>query len=120
MRRPAIALLLVFLVACGASARESALRTSFVAVTSLQAGFEEWDKAHQTAIVDASTSYEEGVAKLEEYWKKRTDATNAFEAAYRTIAAAALAEDSPTFSGAKRAYEQLVLALQTLTGGKLP
>ncbi len=121
MTRPALLLLIVVLAACGVSAREQALRSTFVAVTSAQAGFETWDREHQLAIVDKATSYEDGEAKLRAYWKARTDVANAFEAAYRTIAAALIAADNRyTLTGAKRAYEQLVTALDVLTGGKLP
>jgi hypothetical protein len=121
VKRPAVLLLLfVVLAACGASAREKALRTSFVAVTTLQAGFEAWDKEHQLAIVEKASSYEAGAAEIEAYWKKRTDVTNGFEAAYRTIAAALIADEKHTLTGAKRAYDQLVQALTVLTGGKLP
>jgi len=124
LTRPALLLLVVFLAlgaACGASARHKALKTSFVAATSLQAGFEAWDKEHQLDLADKATSYEDGVARLEAYWKKRTDVQNAFEALYRMIAAALLAdEDENAFVAATRAYEQLAKALKILTGGKLP
>lgn len=126
MIRPAVMLVLVCVfAACGASAREqihgAALNTSYIAVTSAQAGFESWDQSHQDSIVNAATSYEAGVAALEAYWKQQVTVVNAFEAAYRAIAAAALAsDDAHALIRVKRAYEQLVLALQVLTKGKVP
>jgi hypothetical protein len=121
--RPALLLVLLvcFVAACGASAREKVLHGSYIAVTSAQSGFEAWDRVHQDDIVDKATSYEDGVAKLEAYWKAQVAVTNAFEAAYRAIAAAALADTEPlTMKTVRRTYDELVLALQKLTGGKLP
>jgi len=109
------------MIACGASAREKALRTTFVAATTAQAGFVEWDKEHQLQIARDAPSKLIALAELTTYREKRAGVVDAFEAVYRAIAAAALLEqDHKSLASALGAFEQLRLALSLLTGGQVP
>ena len=118
----AITLVLVFILsACGASAREKALHTTYVTVTTAQAGFEAWDREHQMAIVNAATSQADGLAKLSAYHDKRKPVCIAFEATYRMLAGAAiLNKDHKSMPALLGAALQLWQALEVLTGKRWP
>lgn len=93
MRLRALPLLLVLLVACGASARERTIRTALVAVNEARDAFVIVDRDIQLGIVKVATSKEDGAAKLADYRKSRENLVAAFEVAYRAIAIAATIDD---------------------------
>lgn len=122
MRRPVTVLVfLLALVACGPSARQQTLRTMLTATTAAQAGFISWNGDQLDHIAETAPSFEEGLAAIAEHEKTSSTVVKAFEVVYRSIAAAALLEeDQKSLVSAVGAFEQLRLALRTLTGGKLP
>lgn len=124
MTRPAVVrilLLLAFVAACGASAREKALRTTYIATTTAQAGFVEWNKEHQLQIARNAPSKLIALAELTTYREKREPVLAAFEATYRALAAAAILEDDhKSLAAALAAAEQLGEALRVLTGRSWP
>lgn len=127
MKRPrqfdiAIVLTLAFiLLACGASARQKALRVTFTATAAAQAGFVTWDKDRQLSIVRGASSQAEALTELGKYKDKRSVVLTAFEVTYRTLASAAiLDEDQKSLMTAVGAFNQLRLALSSLTNGALP
>lgn len=123
IRRTVCILLLFVFVACGASAREKTLRTTYLATTAAQAGFVKWDQEHQLEIARTAPSKLLGLAALTAYSTStaRADVVKAFELVYRTLAAAAILEDDPkSLVSAIAAAEQLGKVLKILTGGKLP
>lgn len=94
MRRPAVAILLVLLVACGASARTRALQSQLAITNVARDTFVAVSEKRQLQIVETATSREDGIAKLTAFRKARDPVVKAFEAAYRAIAAAALIDTS--------------------------
>lgn len=120
-RRYGLPLLLVVLVACGASQRTKALRATLQATQATQAGFVSWDREHQHGIVVAATSEADGAAHLEAYREARAHVLDAFGSVYRAIAAAALLEkDDRSLTDTLAAAAQLRRVLQKLTGKDLP
>ena len=79
---------LALLAACGPSARTRTLHTTLATVDATRAGFIAYDDQQQAAIIDRSTSFEDGRAHLEAYRAARAGVVLAFEAAYRAIALA--------------------------------
>lgn len=122
MRRPlSLVVLLVVLVACGANVREQTLRTTYTGVTAAQAGFLAWDRVHQLELAQTATTYEHGVEQLHAYHAAREPVLEAFEATYRALAAAAIADkDDESLFSAVRAFERLRTALRALTKGRVP
>jgi hypothetical protein len=122
MRRPVT--LLVFclaLVACGPSARQQLLKTTFVATKAAQAGFVAWDAEKMSTIGKAATSLEDGVSQIAAHKEKRSEVVKAFETTYRVLAQAALLdEDQTSIVTIVGAFEKLRLALRKLTDGRLP
>lgn len=110
--RPLLSLLLVVLVACGASARETTIRTTYTGVTALQAGFLAWDLEHQRDLTRGVTTVADGLAKLDAYKTAREPVLKAFDVVYRALAAAAIVSDDPkSLPGAIAAADQLRLAI---------
>lgn len=102
----AIAVLILLVLACCAGGRreqvataQAGLQTAMSAAEAAARGFEEWDRAHQGAIVAAATSEADGRAKLATYRQKREAVLLAFEAFEATVDAAlaimAVTEPSP-------------------------
>lgn len=113
--------LLIVLMACGPSARQQTLRTMYTGATTAQAGFVAWDKEKMLSLSREATTLEDLQVKIAKYKEARSPVVDAFEVVYRGLAAAALLdEDQASLVSAVGAFEQLRLALRTLTGGKLP
>lgn len=93
-RRLALLLLFAFAVGCGAGQRERTLHAALVTVDVASVAFVEVNKAQLDKAVAGSTSYEDGIHRIEA-WEKRSDPVlNGIRIAYRLIAAAALDTDS--------------------------
>jgi hypothetical protein len=109
------------IIACGASVRQQTLKTMLAGATTAQAGFIAWNGEQLDHIAETAPSFEEGLAAIAEHEKTVSPVVKGFEVVYRTIAAAALLdEDQKSLMSAVGAFEQLRLALKTLTKGALP
>ena len=99
---------------CGASARETALRSSFIGVNAAREGFVTWDEQHQGQIVAGATSYVDGQTQLAEYRTAREQIVSAFVVAYRAVALAATTEDAPLkdMLAAVKALREAIASLQ--------
>lgn len=116
---PVLLVLLVALAGCGASARQTALRTTHVAMSSAQAAFMKFDKAAQYAILATAGEGDDVRARIAEYRMKRDIVLDKFETAWRALVDAAL-DDSTPLELALKHWRELVEMLRTLTGGKVP
>lgn len=117
MRARASVLLLVLLVACGASARERTIRTALVTVNEARDAFVIIDRDVQLAIVAKASSKDEGVATLAIYRKQREGLITAFEEAYRSIAiAAALDDGTRSLAAAVEAVAKIQTLVDRLKG----
>lgn len=74
----------------GCAGHQAELRASLIAIDAARDGFIAWDDAHQSAIVKASTSLEQGRADLDRYHQHREPVLRGFEIAYKALAIAAL------------------------------
>lgn len=91
-RRIGLLLLFAFLVACGASARHKTLQVALTTVTAADTAFVEVNRLKLDEAVSSSTSYEDGLLRIEA-WETRSDPVlAAIKLAYQVIAAAALDE----------------------------
>lgn len=90
VRHLALVALAVLVVACGASQRERTLRLTLATTDATAAGFAAWDGQHQLELVATAPTRAEAEAALASYQARRAVVIDAFEAAYRSLAAAAL------------------------------
>jgi len=119
IRRSVVLILLVALVACGAGQREQTIKGTLVSTNAARDGFVTFDAGRQNQIVDrakaAGKSKVEVVAEIAAYREQRAAVVDLFEAAYRTIAAAAvLQDDAKSLDAVVRATELLYKALQQI------
>lgn len=92
-----IALLLLALVACGASARQRTVNATFAATNAASSAFATFDRDEQLNIVRAAPDKTTSHASLEAWRARQVEIEQLFAGAYRGIAAAAIADDSPSF-----------------------
>ncbi len=114
MRQTVTVLLALCLLACGASGREKSLRGTLLAVNSARDGFVAWDAERQQAIVASATNIESGTTGLAEYRRKREPTIEAFTAAYRAVAIAAVMNDDPSLASVLDAARRLLVMLDGL------
>lgn len=114
-RLAAIALI-VLVAACGAT-RAKTLRTTLAGVDATATGFETWDGEHQLAIVDQAETRDAAEAELAAYRARRDVVIAAFEAAYRTIAVAALDPDAGSIAPAIAAAQAVYQLVQQIRRG---
>ena len=107
----------VALPACGASQRETTIKTALVTVDTARDSFVAFDASEQSMIVNKATSLDDGKAQLATYRDRRVKIVEAFTVAYRAIAAAATINDDPSIAGLSAALAQLLAAVTTITGG---
>lgn len=117
MKRVAISINLIIvalLVAgCGPSTRERVLHTTFVSLNAAADGFVLYDRVQQHAINQLAMSLQEGRDKLADYRARRHVVMQAFQAAYRALAAATIVSDDPkSFASAVNAAAILKSALE--------
>lgn len=124
MRNPSRILLLVVLalVACGASARQRTISATLLGVDAAKAAFVAADATHQLQLVAGATSHDDGAAKLASYRDRRVKLVIAFEAAYRALAIAAILNDDPKslanlVAAAKVALDEWRVLQAELSGG---
>ena len=96
-------------------AHQKTLRATLIGLNAARDGFVTWDMAHQTDIVEAATTFEDGQNQLREYRQAREKVVLGFEVAYKLLAAAALDPSSANMStmlaAAKDVYD-VVIALK--------
>jgi phosphatidylserine decarboxylase len=114
--RAAIVILALVLAACGASARERTIKTTFVGLNAARDGFIVWDAEYQKNVVNNATSYEVGKAALTEYRNRREIVVRSLAAAYRAIAAAAIEQSDADAAAAVAAAIEFYHAVEQLTG----
>ena len=108
------ALIVMAIIGCGASQRETTLKATFVTVNSLRNGFTAFDKAEQQKIVDAAKTTDEGTAGLLAYRERRTKVLAIFDDVYQALAAAVVTEDAPSLAAASQLAAQLKHAYDDL------
>lgn len=91
----AIALAPAMLSGCGASARETTIKTTLTVVNAARDGFVAIDRDKQAKIVAEAKTLDEGKAALALYRDKRQAILTAFETTYRALAVAAILKDDP-------------------------
>lgn len=114
-RRAPIALLLAFvLAACGANARDTTIKDTFVLLNAARDGFESWNKSHEATIVANAASVPDGQAKLAAYRKKVQPILDGAEAAYDALKLAAAATDQVSLDNAVAAAANLVATITAI------
>lgn len=114
-----VVILAIFAGACGASAeekRQTTLKYALTGINTARDGFVEWDRVHQIQIAERATSLEDGLKQLASYKEKRVYVEKGFEAAYRSLALAALELDLSSFNLALVEIKALGVLLEELTG----
>lgn len=114
IRRPALLLLVVLLAACGASARTKALQTQLLAVNVARDTLVAVSEKRQAQLVESAVSVDDGKAKLAAFRKAREPVVEAFEKAYRAIAAAALIDDASSVTEIAAAVMNAVTLVKEL------
>lgn len=114
LKRHAIPLLLVFLVACAASTRERTINATLAATDVAAASFVKLDHEKQTRIVMDSPDKASGERDLAAWRMKRNEIETGFAATYRSIAAAALVGDEPTLNAMVQAALLLSQSIKEL------
>jgi hypothetical protein len=109
-------LLMLCLVACGASARERTLAAALTTTNASRDAFVAFDLEFQRSIVANAKDLESGRRALDDYRKKRESLVQGFALVYQLIATAALASDQPSIAEMLRALQQLKRALDALKG----
>lgn len=120
MRQLVPVLLLLALVACGASARERTITAAFATTNASRDAFVAFDASHQHQLVERATSLDDGKALLSDYRAKRAVVVDLFAATYRAIAAAAIVADGRSMSALLAAAAQLAAAFDDLKKGSAP
>lgn len=113
----ALLTLAIVLAGCAASARETTIKTSLIAVQAADGAFVAYDKTHQEEIVAHATSLEDGKAKLAAYRAKQDTVRKAFVVAYTAIGVAATVNDDHSLAGMQLALQQVLTAVAALTSG---
>lgn len=98
IRRPIALLLLVVLVACGASQRTKTIRATFDATTIAADSLVAFSRAREQAIFDTATSKEAVETGIKEFRGKVDHVERTVAAVYRMTAAAALANDDQSLA----------------------
>jgi len=117
--KTAAAVVLVALVAhtqaaCGPSSREKTISATLTATNAAAAGFVAFDAKHQHYLVAAAPDRAHGEAELAAWRAHQLELEHYIEAAYRAIAAAALADDDPSVVSMLAAAAQLTEAMKAL------
>ena len=115
----AVGLMLLQLVACGASQRQTALKTAIVGVDAAAAAFITWDEQYQDKIVDEATDKQTGAAQLALYRANRERVYAAFVVAYRAIATAST-DDKVSLASAVANVQALYDAIIALRAAPPP
>ena len=99
LRPVPLLLLVVALAACGASARQTAIRDTYTAVKVADAAFIAYDQEHRSQIETNAKMHgtqQTGQSALDAWDVTVGKVTNDFKAAYAAIGAAAALDDDPS------------------------
>lgn len=110
--------MLVMLGCCGPSARDKALRVSYVTLTGAAEGFAEWDLQHQQSILDSSSDQPTFQQKIDAYRLKRTAVVQALTSAYKLLATALIEPSKVNVFQVAEAVTAVMAAIDELKGGK--
>lgn len=114
MRKIALSMTLLALVACGASMRTKTLRVSLVSLNAARDTTLAVSKAREAQIVEQATTKEEGRAQLEA-WRARADKiVAAIEIGYRAIYAAVILNDTKSAAEAGAATAKALTLVKEL------
>ena len=121
--KSAAALVLLFALAhtasaCGPSSREKTIQTTLTATNAASAAFVEYDKLHQADIVTRAANRSDGEAQLGAWRTTQREVLVLFSDAYRTIAAAAVANDDPSLAAMASAAGALTKTLHDIGATK--
>ena len=106
--------MLVALAACTHDSRTDTIHAALVTVDLARDEFALADDAAQQRIVDAATSKADATARLADYRAQRDKGpAAALTLAYRAIAVAAAANDTPTLTAMQAAIAALLAALKS-------
>ena len=111
---PALTAIVIALAACGASARQTTIRDTYLAVKAADAAFGQYDADHRAQIVAKATSHENGVALLNEWDGTADRVTRDTKAAFAAIAAAATLNDDQSLASMLSAALIIKTELETL------
>lgn len=109
-------LLVLCLIACGASQRTTTIKTALVSVDASRDAFLAFEGTAEQAIVASATSAADSNTKLAAFRADRAKINNLFNAAYHTIAAAATANDDQSVTSMQAAITLLVAAVTPYLG----
>ncbi len=87
--------LIPLIASCGASQRETTIKTTYLATKAAADAFVVWDGAHQKMLVAEAGSAETGKTALDAYRVKRGEVLLAFDAVFQLTAAALVISDDP-------------------------
>jgi len=115
--RPIITLIVILatLAACGATARERTIQTTLTVTNAARDGWITLDEQVQDRIIERATSREQGEIRLAAYRVEQDKILVLFEAVYRAIATASVAEkDEQSLRAMLDAARRLKVALDDL------
>ena len=118
IRKPLTLLLFVFLVACGASARQKTIRITYETASIADDELQHFKLQHGKQIVDeavaAGKSKEQARAELDAFIAKVDHAQLTVIAVYRMVAAASALDDDRSLKALLQVAEMLKLELKDL------
>jgi hypothetical protein len=109
-------LLISAIILCSGCPNKS-LQVGLASLNAARDGFVAYDAKHQSDIVDAAKSLEEGKASLAEYRTKREPLIQAFAVAYSALAAAALDDTEARLAEAGKTAIEVYRLVKELMGG---
>ena len=104
----AIALVVLFGLACSGNQKLKVLRTAFVSVDAAKAGLEPLDRAYQVSLIDKAKTREEALARVQQYRDQRAPLIEAFVVAYRVLGVAALDPNDANYLEALKMVKELL------------
>lgn len=111
---PALFAVVIALAACGASARQTTIRDTYIALKAADTAFGQYDADHRTQIVTHATSHENGVALLNEWDGTADKVTRDTKAAFAALGAAATVNDDQSLASMLAAALIVKTELETL------
>lgn len=100
-------LMCIALTGCGSSTRVKTLNATLIAVDSARDGFVQYDRQHQSELVEAAPTRDLAAIELAKYRLSRQPIVEAFAQTYKLIATAALLEQEQSLAAAIDAARQL-------------
>jgi hypothetical protein len=114
-RKPVLLLLAIVLFACGPSARETTIRSTYDALIVTRDTFAAWDIEHQRALVAASKSKDEATAKTTAYEVgDQAHMKSLLVAAFSAVGAALLVNNDQSLATLLKAAQDLKTAYDAI------